>query len=289
MEPGERWAYRAAPYAGPVSEVEVLRLGSQRPLRVKVRFCEEAAEGRQEWVPPARLRVRWEDKEPWLARQERWAQLTLDGPDQEDPEFYAASMVFEECPLEGVVSMGWNYRERGVLYVHDSPALAALLKVPEASFCTDPRTFTDEEGTLTAPWPTTLATARLIAQVHADALAATLAREEEQAQRDAAYGKYYRGRGGNPGTYIHPEICAEVHRERQPGRDLVREWCGAQAIDQVAELAALRTEVLRIGKLMEHAIQTLRLNGHTKAADQLERQLGIPVEVLRHATLSDPG
>ncbi len=38
MEPGERWAYRAAPHAGPVSEVEVLTMGSRRPPWVKVRF-----------------------------------------------------------------------------------------------------------------------------------------------------------------------------------------------------------------------------------------------------------
>ncbi|MFI0156697.1 hypothetical protein [Streptomyces lydicus] len=179
--------------------------------------------------------------------------------------------------------MGWNYRERGVLYLHDVPALAALLHVPEDFFHADPRTFTDE-GTLTAPWPTTLATARLIAKTHAEALVAHLALTEEQAQRDAIYGRYYRGRGKSPGTYIEPEICAEVDREHKPGRDLVREWCGAEAVDHLAELTALRTEVLRIGKLMEHAIQMLRQSGQTKAAERLERQLGVPLNALSHAT-----
>ncbi|MET8021170.1 hypothetical protein [Streptomyces decoyicus] len=180
--------------------------------------------------------------------------------------------------------MGWNYRERGVLYLHDVPSLAALLHVPEDFFHADPRTFTDDDGTLTAPWPTTLATARLIAKTHAEALAATLALTEGQAQRDAIYGRHYRGRGKSPGTYIEPEICAEVDREHKPGRDLVREWCGAEAVDHLAELTALRTEVLRIGKLMEHAIQTLRQSGQTKAAEHLERQLGVPLDALSHAT-----
>lgn len=96
------------------------------------------------------------------------AQLTRDGPEQECAEFLAASTVLEEYPREGIVSMGWNFRERGVLYVHDVPALAALLDVREDFFHADPRTFTDDEGTLTAPWPTTLATARRMAKLHAD-------------------------------------------------------------------------------------------------------------------------
>jgi hypothetical protein len=281
MELGERWAHRAAPHTGPVSEVEVLKVGTQRPLRVKVRFVEEEAEGREEWVAPARLRVPWKQRDQWLAGKERWAQLTQDGPEQECAEFLAASTVFEEYPLEGIVSMGWNLRERGVLYVHDVPALAALLDVPEGFFHADPRTFTDD-GTLTAPWPTTLATARLIAKLHAEALVVTLARHEEQAQRDAMYGRHYRGRG--KGTYIDPEICAEVDREHKPGRDLLRAWCGAEAVDHLAELTALRTEVIRIGKLMEQAIQTLRQSGQPNAAEHLERQLGVPLDTLRHAT-----
>jgi hypothetical protein len=36
-----------------VVEVEVLKIGTQRPARVLVRFVDERFEGRQEWVPPA--------------------------------------------------------------------------------------------------------------------------------------------------------------------------------------------------------------------------------------------
>lgn len=71
MEPGERWAYRAAPDHGAISEVEVLKVGTQRPRRVKVSFTADEAEGREEWVSPARLRVRWEDKDAWLEAQRR--------------------------------------------------------------------------------------------------------------------------------------------------------------------------------------------------------------------------
>src|SRR3954451_15014298 len=83
VDVGERWAYRVAPHHGPVAEVEVLKIGTQRPLRIKVLFAAEEAEGREEWVPSARLRVAWQDKDAWLAREQQWSELTKDSPDDE--------------------------------------------------------------------------------------------------------------------------------------------------------------------------------------------------------------
>jgi len=283
MEVGERWAYRVAPHRGPVDEVEVLKIGTQRPLRIKVRFAAEEAEGREEWVPSARLRVRWQDKDAWLAREQQWSELTKDGPDDEDPAFRAVTILFDEHLWDGLVSFGVNYRDRGLLYIDDVPALAALLEVPEGFFHTDPRAFTDSDGALTAPWPTTVQVARLLARTQAEYLVNVLDEHVRQEQQAAIYGRYYRGRGKNPGTYISPEICAEVDRSYKPARDLLREWCGTDAAESFEELKALRDEVLRIGKLMEQAIGCLRQTGQTKAADRFERELGIPLEALRQA------
>jgi hypothetical protein len=282
MQVGERWAYRVAPYDGPVSEVEILKQGAQRPLRVKVRFVAEEAEGHEEWVPPARLRVPWEQKPAWLEQQQRWAELISDGPLQEDVDLVAATLVFDTCPLQGAASIGWNWRKRGVLFVRDVPAFAALLEVPEEFFTSDPRSFTDD-GMVTAPWPTALAAARLTARAHAEFLVSELASHEERERQQAIYGQHYRGRGKNPGTYIDAEICAEVDREFQPARDLVRQWVGAEVVERRIELQALRVEVVRIGKLMEEAIQALRSSGHQALANQFEARLGVPLELLRLA------
>ncbi|MGK5695571.1 hypothetical protein ACSNOJ_22210 [Streptomyces sp. URMC 128] len=287
MEVGERWAYRAAPHHGPVQEVEVLKIGTKRPLRVRVRFLSEEAEGREEWVPPARLRILWHDKDAWLTREKQWSELTQDSPDDEDPEFRAVTTLYDEHLWEGIVSFGVNYRDRGLLYIEDVPALAALLDVSESFFRTDPRAFTDTAGVLTAPWPTTLAVARLLARTQADHLVTLLDKQERQARQAAIYGRYYRGRGKNPGTYISPEICAEVDRSYKPACDLLRQWCGIETTENFQELKALREEVLRIGKLMEQAIGRLRQAGQTKDADRLERELGIPLEVLRQAQRVD--
>jgi hypothetical protein len=53
---GQRWAYRHGAQ-GAIACVEVLRVGTSRPARVRVRFVEDAYEGREDWVPPARLKV----------------------------------------------------------------------------------------------------------------------------------------------------------------------------------------------------------------------------------------
>lgn len=71
MEVGEIWAYRRSA-KDPLAEVRVLRIGIKKPLRVKVRFEDYEAEEVEEWVPPARLRVPWADREGFLAKERRW-------------------------------------------------------------------------------------------------------------------------------------------------------------------------------------------------------------------------
>lgn len=70
MEAGERWAYPARGI-DPLIKVEVKRLGTQKPARVLVLFVDDYAEGREEWVPPARLRVPWGHVGEFMAREAR--------------------------------------------------------------------------------------------------------------------------------------------------------------------------------------------------------------------------
>jgi hypothetical protein len=93
---------------------------------------------------------------------------------------------------------------------------------------------------------------------------------------------------GNPATYVSAEIiCATVSAEQgcQAARDLVRKWCGQDARDRHDELRALRTEVARLGQLVERAITAVRRAGDVREANALERDLGVLVEVVRR--LSD--
>lgn len=69
-EVGQVWAYRAR-QTDDVAQVEVLKFGTQRPARVLVRFVDDY-EGRQEWVPPARLKVLWESVDTSRKREAEW-------------------------------------------------------------------------------------------------------------------------------------------------------------------------------------------------------------------------
>lgn len=56
-------------------------------------------------------------------------------------------------------------------------------------------------------------------------------------------------------------------RERRPVHALVRQWAGA------AEVRILRDEVLRVRRVAEHAIDTLRAGGKELEAGRLRREL----------------
>ena len=63
---------------------------------------------------------------------------------------------------------------------------------------------------------------------------------------------------------------------------MLRSWCGEQAAVRFDELAELRKEVRRVGEVAQAAIGALRKAGRGKEATRLERELGTPVEMLRH-------
>jgi len=94
IQPGQRWAYRAR-QVDELVEVSVVRLGTQQPARVLVRFVDDAFEGREEWVPPARLKVRWGSVDQYRAREERWDRIHAAGLSPDDPREDAAERVIE--------------------------------------------------------------------------------------------------------------------------------------------------------------------------------------------------
>lgn len=71
MDIGDSWAYRARA-KDPLVEVRIVRMGVRKPPRVLVHFADDVFEGKQEWVPPARLKVPWQDRDEFTAREKRW-------------------------------------------------------------------------------------------------------------------------------------------------------------------------------------------------------------------------
>lgn len=280
MEVGERFAYRARGI-DPLVEVELVRIGTQRPARVQVRFVDEDAEGRVEWVPPARLKCPWRGVADFVAREERWERLSAAGVGEDDPAFWAATTLIEDQLGRDVAET--EYRSDGALRVCDRSALAGLLGWPEDSLTSAAEAF-EEDGDWLVPWETTLRVAQRLCVLRPEAVLARVDEAEAKAAREATYGKTYSGRRGQWEWHVSAQDCAARDQEApygRPARDLTRSWCGQEAVQRHDELAALRSEVHRLGGLVERSVGILRSSGLARQAKEIEHELGVPVDVFR--------
>lgn len=272
--PGERWAYRARQH-DPLVEVAVVRHGTAKPARVLVSFVPEEFEGRQDWVPPARLKTPWSGVEEFAAREGRWRAVEQASRVLEEVQ-YAMSTVFDRLIDESVAVL--ESRLSGVASIHDVNRLAALLDVPVDTLRAEPTCFV-EEGSLVVPVATSELIARTAARADPEPVLRHVLQEEDEMARCLIYGKTYPARRQSPEWHVSAERYAEIRNEPyyEPCWKVLREWCGAEAAEQADELRALRQEVARIGQLTLRAVAALRAAGRRAEAEQIEHELGVPV------------
>jgi hypothetical protein len=277
VKAGQSWAYRAH-QGDELAQVMVARLGTQRPARVMVQFTDEAFEGRQEWIPPARLKVLWQDVSVFRAREERWDRLAGAGLPLDDPREDAAETLIDLALREARVSL--CYRGSGAIRISDPAALAANLGLDPHQLTGHPLAFT-EDSELVVPWEVTELVITAAARRNPTPVLEYVAEAERKARRESIHGCWSGGRRSND-HHIKPEICMQVDSEySRPRREVLRSWCGAEARDRFDELAELRKEIRRVGKVAESAIDALRSAGRQAEASRLQRELGTPVETLR--------
>jgi hypothetical protein len=266
---GELWAYRASGH-DPLVQVAVVRLGVKTPQRVLVRFVDDEFEGRQDWVPPARLKVPWSGVDEYVARERRWDEVLRPSAGVSLTEELAASSVFDLLIPEDMAELGWNAK-RGTVLIHDVSGLASLLEVAPAVLC-DPTSF-KEGGDLISPWPVAIAVARRATEREPHKVLADVEKDEADARRHSTYGRWS-SRRRREEDWVPPEVCQRVDAEHgQPIRAMLRDWCGADAADLHAEIAALRIDAASADKVAQEAIELLRRHGHTRDANDLEHKL----------------
>lgn len=256
--------------------------------RVRVRFLQDEFEGREEWVPPARLKVLWADVESWLAAEQRWETLReASWRDWRDPECQAAETVIETCLDRDVASCGFN-KNNGILFIRDGEQLAATLGVELTALTGHELSFVDETGAVAAPFSVMLMVAERLATLEPRKLLAYVEQQEAADQQAAIHGQYHAGRGRDQDWYVKPEHCAETAVEYALVYRFIRQWCGVEGQGEYNELKALRIEVRRLGHLIERAITAIRVAGDAKAAASLEQELGVPIETLRQQRSAPP-
>jgi hypothetical protein len=278
VEPGQAWAYRAR-QADDLVQVGVLRLGAQRPARVLVKFADEVFEGREEWVPPARLKALWRDVDQYRAREARWNRIRAAGVPSDDPREDAAETVIELLLADDGTEIG--YHGSGSIRLRDPAALAAKLGLDPGQLTGHPLAFT-ENDVLIAPWEVTELIVTTVARHNPIPVLEHVAREEREARHEAIHGRWYPGGRHHDDFYVEPERCVESDNEySRPRRELLRVWCGTDATDRFDELAELRKEVRRVGEIAQSAINALRAAGRQAEAAGLQRELGTPLDMLR--------
>ena len=269
LDVGSTWGYRAR-IGDELVAVEVVKVGIRRPRRVLVRFVDDVYEGLSDWVPPARLKVRWAEREQYLAWEDRWQDLTSVSPDYGAPELLAAESVVDSLIDPSLAETGYN-ASRGALTIHDARGLAARLGVQRDWLQADPLSF-EEDGQLIVSWNTTLRVAKRAALRDPHAILAEVERQEHLARKDATYGRYYSSLKSRRSEYTEPEDCARADTDRLlPVRMLLREWCGQEPNDLRNEIVELRKEVVRVAGLLEKAIDTLRRYDLTREANRIEK------------------
>lgn len=182
---GRLFAYRARAI-DQLTPVLVLKEGTKKPPRVLIRFEDPAMEGREEWVPPGRLKVAWDQVDASRADEARWNAVNALAPRGSSPEEEAAEEA-AKLLIPDEVGVLW----RGYLRVHDVQALAEIAGVDEDFIASHPQGFADDDDSLIVPWPLALEIVKKAITRDSDRVLEPLTQDEARARYEAIHGHLF--------------------------------------------------------------------------------------------------
>ncbi|MGV9385744.1 hypothetical protein ACWDRB_58760 [Nonomuraea sp. NPDC003707] len=277
MELGEEWAYRERPRAlgDPVHRVTIVKI---RDSDDWIRVCRLDGDdaGLQEWVSSTSLLDLWTDIEPRLNDEGRLlAVREVSSAAGGTVEYEAALLVVKDCGLGRRVILGRSKTETGVLRIATPAGVADRLGLTPEELAADPLAFRDRHGALISPWRAARRLMPTIATTFSEGIIEAIHREEAELRSEVLYG--YSQRQSWEDAREERKVRL---REREPVHALVRQWCGQKAVERFDELIALRNEVVRLGQLLDRAVEALRKRGATATAATIESDLGVPIAML---------
>lgn len=265
--PGETWGYRVGRKLGiPLSPVEVLGIPGKR--RVVIRHLEGAQAGEQEEVPLQRLVVPW-DEAADVMEDERRLKTVYDTPwgDYGMVELDAVRTVATgafDFPLY-IITPGYGEEPPGVLYSAFFPTLADAVGMSEEELLSLPNAFVSRSGTYWAPFVAAVEiTKRYCQHDPANVLEGTQMLEEQlETLASTAHFPF--------GMPVDHAYAADNLRRVRPSLDLLRSWCGGEALEEWSEIETLRAEIDRLQELIENIAAQIREAGNPELATRLRQ------------------
>jgi len=246
-----------------------MKLGVNKPPRVKVRFVDDRFEGKEEWVPAGRLKTPWPDAMRFAVRERALA--ALEDVQTDDILDSALWWVFEKHVDERVARLGWT-EARNALEVLDRNRFRELLG-PTGPKLLDAPAY-EENGSVYFPVSRTIEIAKALSRILAQTLLREVDDDEAEGLRDSIYGTYNPRLKDEEWRYISPETHAAVFEERtMPLLNLMRSWCGEEEVDLRTQIEDLRGELARVGAIARAALMDLRAHGRKATADRLSLDL----------------
>jgi hypothetical protein len=270
MEKGENWVYKAGSQE-PVLEVKVLAIGTDKPARVKVEFIADEFEGKQDWVPPSRLKVLWDQVESFKAHEAAWAAVLAPSLSMPEGEDLASDWVMNRFLPKHVAERRHNHGLQGLTFIGDWEELSARTGLPTPEMQALGYINDTTEGPHLS-WTATLAISKALLGRHRDEALIALDKEEKEERHRAVHG-YITGRGKHA-VSIPADICEQTYIEYfVPTAETVREWAGQEAVERREETVDLRATVIRLTELANESVELLLAAGNKAAAWKIHHAL----------------
>lgn len=275
MNSGETWAYRRRGKE-PLEPVQIVRRGTTRPKWLFVTFEAPEAEGRQEWVPEGRLKASWDERQEFMAREDRWDAVTRESGDVTKAQEWASWTVFDVFDSEQRVEYSVQGRA-GVCKISQPHEFTQKHGLDYSVLLVEPTAF-EEDAAVVIPWAGTELLARTLVGMQPVKVLEAVQQAEAAAMERLAVDVQRLVTSWNKTPYRNDQAL-ETARAEQESRDIVRQWCGQPALDQWYELQTLRREVARLGSIIAKAASVLEAKGHKRDATEIRKLHGLPTEV----------
>lgn len=272
---GDILAYKERRILGyPVKPVELVKKGPARTQKVKVKWLDGEYESLEEWVPKSRLVAYWEEASALMEDEKRQLRaIELSGDVSEyDVEYRAIKEVFFALPLQYEVGLGHRKSEHVLFIIDEFESDIGALGLNKENLLAVEGAYIDRFGRYIAPYSVAKDCAFAFCQRFSIDIMRTVGRKESVHQKEITTG-YSFSILTNSEHWISREDAEARYRKELPVFELIRKWCGNDAVEQVDRIRELEKEVDRLRAMINDLVAWLQFNGHPVKASRLLKEL----------------